>query len=199
MYNIYTTRGIIIKIKESGESDKILSVFTEDFGRIEIFVKGARKIKSKLRPHLDLFGLTRMSFIAGREFFKLVDAEKIYSWPNLNKNKAKIEIISKSIFLFEKIICGEEKNKVLWNLLLNGFLFLDKIGLELEKEELKIFYGIFIIRVLSLSGYINNSGEIEKKITLNIKFSRELLKNEVNNLNRILKIAKSGLRESALF
>lgn len=198
MYNIYTTYGIIIKKKEIGESDKILSVFTEDFGRIEIFAKGTRKIKSKLRPHLNLFDFTRVSFITGREFFKLVDAEKIYSWKNLSKNKAKLEIISKSMFLFEKIICGEEKNKKLWNLLLNGFLFLDKIDIQF-REELKIFYGIFIIRILNLSGYINNLGEIEKKLTLNNNFNIELLKNGAGNLNQILKIAKLALKESALF
>lgn len=197
MYNIYTTRGIIIKIKESGESDKILSVFTKDFGRLEIFSKGTRKIKSKLRPHLDLFGLTRVSFITGREFFRLIDAEKIYSWSNLSKNKAKIEIISKCLFLFEKIICGQEENRILWNMILKAFLFLDKENLQ--KEELKIFYGIFIIRVLNFSGYINNSGETEKKLTLNNDFSIELLKSEANNLIRIFKIVKSGLKESALF
>lgn len=197
MYNIYTTRGIIIKIKESGESDKILSVFTKDFGRLEIFSKGTRKIKSKLRPHLDLFGLTRVSFITGREFFRLIDAEKIYSWPNLNKNKVKIEIISKCLFLFEKIICGQEKNKALWNMILKAFLFLDKE--ILQKEELKIFYGIFIIRALNFSGYINNSSETEKKLTLNSEISKKLLKSEANNLSRIFKIAKLGLKESALF
>lgn len=197
MYNIYTTRGIIIKINEIGESDKILSVFTKNFGRLEILAKSARKIESKLRPHLNLFDFTAISFITGREFFKLVDAEKIYSWPNLSKNKAKIKIISKCLFLFEKIICGEEKNKTLWNIILKAFLFLNKENLQ--KEELKMFYGIFIIRVLNLSGYINNSGEIEKKITLNSEFNKELLKSEADNLNRIFKIAKSGLRESALF
>ena len=73
-HEIYKTEGIIIKVKETGEADKVLSVFTKDFGRLEIFAQGVRKEKSKLNYHLGIYDYSRFCFVAGRERWRLTDA-----------------------------------------------------------------------------------------------------------------------------
>ena len=46
---ITKTKGIVINEVNYGETSKILTVLTEDYGSIGIMAKGARTMKSKLR------------------------------------------------------------------------------------------------------------------------------------------------------
>ncbi len=48
-------RGIIIKENKSGESDKFLTIFAKDIGKISVFAKGASNIKSKFLAGTSLF------------------------------------------------------------------------------------------------------------------------------------------------
>ena len=44
MFLHQTTVGFIFKERELGEADKIFSIFSKDFGRIELLGKSVRKI-----------------------------------------------------------------------------------------------------------------------------------------------------------
>ena len=50
----YKTEGIIVKRKDFGEADRILTVFTKNQGKIKIVAKGVRKISSRRSPHVEL-------------------------------------------------------------------------------------------------------------------------------------------------
>ena len=46
-HNIEKTKGVVLKMTPSKESDAILSIYTYDYGRISVYGKGIRKINSK--------------------------------------------------------------------------------------------------------------------------------------------------------
>ena len=49
---IYTSTGIVIKINNLGEADRIITLITPNFGLIRGVAKSARKTVSKLGGHL---------------------------------------------------------------------------------------------------------------------------------------------------
>ncbi|MBI5755006.1 DNA repair protein RecO [Candidatus Peregrinibacteria bacterium] len=51
--------GIILKQKVLFEKDKILTIFTQEAGKISAFMKGARKITSRRNMHAELFNMCR--------------------------------------------------------------------------------------------------------------------------------------------
>lgn len=53
--SVIKIRGIIIKENKSGESDKFLTIFAKDIGKISVFAKGASNIKSKFLAGTSLF------------------------------------------------------------------------------------------------------------------------------------------------
>ncbi len=55
MFTHYRTQGIILKKEDRGEADRLFTIYTKDFGKLELLAKGERKIKSKLRGGLELF------------------------------------------------------------------------------------------------------------------------------------------------
>lgn len=63
---IYKTRGIILRRKNFGEADRLLTIFTSDRGKIRVLAKGTRKTLSKLAGNLELFCLTKLNIAEGR-------------------------------------------------------------------------------------------------------------------------------------
>src|SRR5512134_3647864 len=71
---LYTTNAIVIHSFHYGESDKIVTFFTKDFGKIKGIAKGARRSRRRFQNALDLFSHLRLIFF-DREGIGLVRAE----------------------------------------------------------------------------------------------------------------------------
>jgi DNA repair protein RecO (recombination protein O) len=50
----YRCDGIIIRSRDMGEADKLLTIFTRQFGKIRVLAKGARKTKSRFGSSTEL-------------------------------------------------------------------------------------------------------------------------------------------------
>ena len=70
----YKTRAFVFKKNDVNESDRVFSVFTDDFGRLDIFAKAIRKNVSKLRSGIDIFFFSEIEFIQGKNRKTLTDA-----------------------------------------------------------------------------------------------------------------------------
>jgi DNA repair protein RecO len=51
---VSSIRGVVIKENFSGDSDKYIVIFAKNIGKISVFAKGARKLKSKFLPYLPM-------------------------------------------------------------------------------------------------------------------------------------------------
>src|ERR1051325_2178758 len=57
------TQAIVLKVVEFSETSCVLTLFTEDFGKIGALAKGARRPKSPFEGALDLLALVRIVFL----------------------------------------------------------------------------------------------------------------------------------------
>lgn len=51
----YKTEGIIIRVRDYNEADRIVTLFSRDYGKVQAIAKGCRKLKSKNRGIIQLF------------------------------------------------------------------------------------------------------------------------------------------------
>ena len=51
---IVKTRGIVLRSRRMGETSRMATLYTEDFGKLTVTAKGARRIKSKFGSALEL-------------------------------------------------------------------------------------------------------------------------------------------------
>lgn len=139
--------GIIIKKTDSGESDRIVSVYTKELGRSEFLVKGGRKILAKIAPHLELFNYVKINYVQGKNLKIITGAEVLNSFPALRKDLDKILIIYNIINLFNKFITGQAADLNLFNLLfkslsnLNNNVLVNPI--TFEKSFTEDFFKIY--------------------------------------------------------
>jgi DNA repair protein RecO (recombination protein O) len=171
----YKTRAFIFKKDDLNEADRIFSVFTDDFGRLDIFAKAIRKTASKLRSGIDTFFMSEIEFIQGKNRKTLTDASKIEKFDNIFQDLEKYKIANKIGEVLDNFLKGQEKDKAVFDLLIEIFSKLEDNSLKTKNHQL--VYQYFFWNFLSLQGYkseVNNCAACQSKLNpYNIYFSNK--------------------------
>lgn len=151
----YTSEGIVLTRIIYGEADRIISVYTKDYGRISLLAKGVRRPKSRKRGHLENFSYINFHAVRGRGLDILTEVEIIEEFCKLKKSLKKISLAYYFCEVVGKTTREGEKNLDLFNLLLS---YLKKLKNE---NQLKILRLNFISRLLIILGYWPEGKEID--------------------------------------
>jgi len=147
----YRTQGFILKKEDRGETDRVFTIYTKDYGKLDLLARAERKIGSKLRGGLELFYLSEVEFIQGKIQKTLTDAILLESFPGLRQNLARLSLAYKISQLADDLIKGQEADEKIWQQLEDVF---GKLGSwQPKKLELAIVYYFFLWNLLSLLGY----------------------------------------------
>ncbi len=168
-----------------GEADRIYNVYTKDFGKIAVFAKSVRLEKSKLRPHLAKHSLIRLSFVEGKEFMRLTDAEEI---SNLPLDERTHSVFAGGAVFLERMVKGQEKDEAVWELLKSAYQCL----LDTRCLVKNGFEEVFQARLLHRLGYVDSEDDI---ISGNSWFD---LPNQTSKTDAFKKLSAQGLLASQL-
>ncbi len=80
------THAIILSRRDFGESDRLLTLITPDYGKVRAIAKGARKPQAKLSGHVELFARSDVSIHRGRNLDILTQAELLESYRGLRED-----------------------------------------------------------------------------------------------------------------
>ncbi|PIV24392.1 MAG: DNA repair protein RecO [Deltaproteobacteria bacterium CG_4_8_14_3_um_filter_45_9] len=152
---LFTTNAIVIRSLNYGESDKILTFFSKDFGKLKGIAKGARRSRKRFQNALGLFSHLRLIFF-DKEGMGLVRAEScdiLHSFPKIKEDLKKILYGSYYLELVNEMAGEREANSEAFGLLLSFLSNLEEM--DPQEEQLRLFE----IRMLSLFGYRPNMGK----------------------------------------
>lgn len=90
MSGTYKAIGINLKSSPLGESDRLLTVLTKEFGLLRVVAPGARKHKSSLGGRSSLFVVNQLLLARGKSLDKIIQAESVESYPGLSQDLAKL-------------------------------------------------------------------------------------------------------------
>lgn len=71
----YMAEGIVLKRRAIGEADRILTVFTKQYGKVRLIAKGVRRITSRRAGHLEVFSHVILSIHAHKGLDILMEAQ----------------------------------------------------------------------------------------------------------------------------
>ncbi|MDD5693163.1 MAG: DNA repair protein RecO [Patescibacteria group bacterium] len=143
----YKAYGLVIKRSNIGEADRIITIFSKEFGKIRFVAKGSRKTKSKLAGSLEPFYFSSFIITKGKSLDILTSAtiEKVPL-----KNERNLDLIKTVSFfaeLVDKMWPEHIPNSELFDLLEEVFSYL---GAN-ENIDLVRFY--FESKFYQLSGF----------------------------------------------
>lgn len=90
MSRTYKATGINLKSMALGESDRLLTILTREFGLIRAVAPGSRKHNSSLSGRSGLFVVNELLIAKGRSLDKITQAETQESYPGLNQDLGKL-------------------------------------------------------------------------------------------------------------
>lgn len=96
----YKTKGIIIRRKNFGETDRMLTIYTKNHGKIRVIAKGVRKTLSKLGGHLELFYFVDLILAEGKNLDIITSAQIIDSHKNIRYDK---NLINQTYYISELV------------------------------------------------------------------------------------------------
>lgn len=144
MIKIYKTVGIVLNQKNFSEADRLLTVFTKDFGRLRLLAKSVRKLTSRKRGHLELFSQIKIVCVKGKNLDLIIEAETINHFPLLRQNLNRVRIAYLFSELVNDLTAENQEHNDVYELILNNLFLLNSSTvprnfiLNFEKQLLQI-------------------------------------------------------------
>ncbi|MBE8965805.1 DNA repair protein RecO [Nostocales cyanobacterium LEGE 12452] len=116
MSRTYKATGINLKTQALGESDKIVTILTREFGLIRAVAPGSRKHNSSLGGRSGMFVVNELLIAKGRSLDKITQAQTLKTYPGLAKDLGKL---AASQYLAEIVLCealSEQPQEELYDL-----------------------------------------------------------------------------------
>jgi DNA repair protein RecO (recombination protein O) len=144
---LYRTEAVILKRRDFGEADRILTLYTLGRGKVQAIAKGVRRIASRKSGHVELFTHAELLLAEGRNLDVLTQAETIRSFRRLREDLIRATYGYHIVELVDR--CGEEGNGSprTFELLCQALAALE------EAEDPSLLARHFEIRLLGLLGY----------------------------------------------
>lgn len=147
------TDGLVIKSRNIGEADRLVTILTREHGIVNAFVRGARKMKGRMVSSTQQFAYSNFVLFCGKDAFVVDEAETIRIFFRFGNNDG-IEKISLAYYFAELALAlspqGDNAEGFL-RLLLNSLSFLAD-----GKRQPAFLKAVLELRFLSMAGYMPN-------------------------------------------
>lgn len=140
-----TSEGLILKRKDFGEADRVLTVLTPRFGKISVIAKGVRRITSRRAGNIEVLNRVKLHLFKAKNY-NLQEAESIETFAILKENLTLSTTAFHIIELVDRLVPEEQTNFQLYERVVSVLQIL-------EKNPRQIFIRAFELKILSLLGF----------------------------------------------
>ncbi len=143
----YQTQGIILKQTKLGEFDKIVTIYTAEFGKLRAVAKGACRPKSKLGGNVEPLTHSLILLAKGRNLDIVTQSQTIDGFPTLKNDLWRMACGLYVMELIDSFTIEGGENRPLFDLLLH---ILHQLS-EADSHEIGLRY--FELHLLHHLGY----------------------------------------------
>lgn len=147
----FTTEALVIKEMSVGENDRLVTLFTRDYGIIRAFAAGAKSIKSKKGTATSLLTYGSFTILKKKETYKIYEATPVRLFFGIG---SEIDVLSLAQYFCELcgvLVASGIPDGEFLRLILNSLHFLTK-----EKRYPPLIKAITELRAAALAGYMPN-------------------------------------------
>ena len=142
------TKGVIIKVQDYKENDKLVWMYTEQLGKVTCIAKGAKKSKSQLLSVTLPLCFGEYLLFKGKNLYNLQEGKIINSFQGLLNNLEKLTYSSYLCELIDICVESDEGNNKLFKDFMVCLYLLNTDALDYE-----LLIRAFELRLLEATGY----------------------------------------------
>jgi len=143
----YRTEAVVLRRKAMGETDRLLTLFTPEQGKVRVIAKGIRKPASRKAGHLELFTRVKLLLAKGRDLDLVTQAETMQAYRPLREDLLRGAYASYAVELLDKFTPDEQENREMYDLLRHALDWL------CDSPDLALTARYYELQLLGLAGY----------------------------------------------
>lgn len=144
---LHRTEAIVLRRRDYGEADRILTLYTPDRGKVHAIAKGVRRIASRKAGHVELFVHTGVLLAEGRNLDIVTQAETIRTYRRLRDDLTRTAYACHLAELVDRLVADGVASPTTFELL--G----DALGALDDGDDPGLVARFFELRLLALLGY----------------------------------------------
>ena len=144
----FKTEGIILKRKDFGEAERIITAFTLHRGKISIIAKGVRRITSRRAGNVELLNRVQMFLYPGKQFLNLTEATSLDTYQKIKEDLTLSTYAYHIIELVDKLTAENQENRSL-------YVHLVEVLKRLSENPRQIWIRAFEAKILSNLGFFS--------------------------------------------
>ena len=180
---MHTTDAIVLNIKNIGEHNQFVSLYTKNFGKIRVVAKSSRKITTKQGNFLHALGVYECSFVSGRSGYILAGIQSKETYFGANSNLFALGYITAFFKLVDSVVYDNLQDLNIWKFLvvsLNEAEEITKQAFDIQnklwqKEKLWV---IELLNILGLKPQIFSLDNIRTQREMDM-YLKEILENKI--------------------
>ena len=142
------TTGLVLRVTETKETDKILTVLTPDRGKIPLIARGARRKNSRIAAACQLLAYSELTLYRRGSWFLLDEASTVELFDGVRRDIVLLALASYFAELTEAVCPEETAAPELLSLLLNALY-----ALCYTDKPPRIVKAAFQFRLMALAGF----------------------------------------------
>ncbi|ARK29337.1 DNA repair protein RecO [Halalkalibacter krulwichiae] len=196
---IHKVEGIVIRTTDYGESNKIVTLFTRELGKIGVMSRGAKKPKNRFSAASQLFMYGTFVFQRGSGLGQLNQADITNSFREVRNDLFLASYGSYIVELTDKLTEESQRNPFLFELLYQTLHYLDE---GIDPEVLLRIYELKMLAVAGIKPELDqcvSCGSQELPIAFSIRHAGFLCRSCLYKDERAFKLSSHAARLLRLF
>lgn len=144
----FRTPALILKRRDFGEADRILTILTPERGKLDVIAKGARKPTSQRAGHVELYTRADMLIHSGRDLGIVAQAEMVEPFLALREDLTRGAYASYAVELLDRFTGEADAGYVELFTLLD-----DTLGRLCSDSDPRLAVRYYEVRLLDLVGF----------------------------------------------
>lgn len=169
MYQKYHTEALVLGNREISEADKVVILFTKDFGLVRARATAVRTERSKMRYAVQDYSLARVSLVKGKRGWRLAGATPVKL---VSGDRKCIGVFARIAELTIRLVHGEEKNDYLYAVLSEAHSALLQLNDGGTTSIIPTIEIVCVARVLYALGYLSAEA-LETALFTHTAYDRE--------------------------
>jgi DNA repair protein RecO (recombination protein O) len=153
--------AIVLSVKDYGEADKIVILFSLEHGKIGGIARNAKKSRKRFGGSLEIFARLRLLVLLKEGLSRLEDSELITVFPHIREDIAKIGYAGYACELVDRLLPEAQPNRRLFRLLVSYLKYLDSSP---AVEDDRRFFEVNLLNILGYRIPLENCARCGKEL-----------------------------------